>query len=349
MAAFLFLSLDEMGSLHERLAGHAAMRFLLPELGFLEGWGSVFAVPLVLAGGLAVWSAWKWFRSVPGVAALIAAGVFLFLSLPIQEHFELTSGAANRHANPWGRPAWQVVAEEGAELLGSFCFLSAGLRFAEHRSRELRRLDGKIASELGGCFAPAVIALAVLSMAALYVSVPETLRPSDGRGVPANWLPAVAAFVAFLTALHLTVAEKSRIGSPPGSVIALRALAGVSLALSVLYAADYPIYHLLDKRPALQSGWLFGLGVGVVLTGMFAARISNSGLVTAGLLMWSTCFVLRPLSDPATWPAVALLAQIGLLVALQAYLGERARQPWVVSESMDTFLPGPAKPRRESV
>ena len=347
-AAFFFLSLDEMGSLHERLADQAAVRFLLSDLGLLEGWGSVLAVPLVLAGGLVVWAAWRWFRSVPGVAVLIAAGVLLFLSLPLLEHFELTSGAANRHANPWGRPAWQIVVEEGAELLAALCFLSAGLRFAEHRSRDLRRLDGKVAFEFGGRIPAAAVALAVLTLAVLYAWAPETLRPPDDRGVPANWLPAVAAFLAFLVALHLAAAEKSRIGTPPGSLIALRALAGVSLVLSALYAADFPVYHLLDNRPALQSAWLFALGSGVLLTGMFAARISNSGLVTAGLLMWSSGPAFRPLSDPAAWPAVALLAQLGLLLALYGYLAARARQPWVVSENVDPCLPSPAKARQET-
>ena len=337
-AGFLLMSLDEMGSLHERLADNAVVQFVLPEIGFLEGWVAVFAVPMVLLAGAVLWTAWRPFRVVPGVLPLVAIGLLLFLSVPVQEHFEIASGAANRQANAWGRPAWQIVMEEGTELLATFCFLSAGLRYAEHRSREMRRLDGKIGLEVDGRLPLALISMYALGIAAVYLAAPDVAGAADGRGVPSNWFPATAALLGSLLAMHLAAADRNRIGSPPGSLLVLRALAGVNLAMSVGYAANFPVYHLLDNRPALQSGWIFAIGAAVLLTGMYAARISSSRVAAAGLLAWSMSFLIRPVLDPASWAPVSLIAQLALLVALEAVLAERARHTKVVREraSRDT-------------
>ena len=329
---FFFLSLNELGSLRKHLGDPAVVSLLLTEGAFPKGRAALFAAPLLLLAGSAVWTGWKSFRTVPCVMPLMVIGVLLFLSASVRDYFEAASGAAIRHADIWGWPAWEVVMNEGTELLATFCWLAAGLRFAEHRSRGIRRLDGKVGLDVGWRLPLAVIAVLGVTIAAVYLAASDLPRATDGRGIPSNWFPATAAFLGSLLALHLAVAETNRIGSPPGSRLALRSLVVVNLALSANYAANFPVYHLLDHRPALQSGWVFAVGTGVLLTGMFAARISNSGIVAAGLLAWSLGFLLRPFFAAGSWAALFLFTQIALLVALQAMLAERVRQKWVVQQ-----------------
>ncbi|MCL7971303.1 MAG: hypothetical protein M8866_04300, partial [marine benthic group bacterium] len=219
-AGFFLLSLDEMGSLHERLADNVVVRLVLPEIGFVEGWAAVFTAPLVLLAVVVLWASWRHFQAVSGMLPLVSIGVLLFLTAPVHEHFEVAAGAANLHANAWGRPAWQIAAEEGTELLATLCFLAAGLRYAEHRSRGIRRLDGKVGVEIGWRIPTAALAVFTLALVAVHLAGPEVAWAAEGRGVPSNWFPSAAAFVGCLLALHLAAAERYRIGSPPGSLLA---------------------------------------------------------------------------------------------------------------------------------
>jgi hypothetical protein len=279
---------------------------------------------------------------------LMAIGILLFLLAPIQEHREAASGVSNLQANPWGRPAWQIVAEEGTGLLATFCFLSAGLRFAEYRSRGSRRVDGKVGLEIGWRFPVAMFGVYALGIGAVYLVGPDIAGAAADTGVPLNWFPATTALLGCLLALHLSAAERNRIGSPPGSRLALQVLAAVNLALSVGYAANSPMYHLLDSRMALQSGWGFATGAGVLLSGMFAARISGSRLASAGLLIWSLSFLVRPVLDSGNWAALGFLGQVALLSALGALLTERVRQTWVVGDAGLRLVSTTIPPRRKT-
>jgi hypothetical protein len=347
-AGFFLLSLDEMGSLHERLADNVVVRLVLPEIGFVEGWAAVFTAPLVLLAVVVLWASWRHFQAVSGMLPLVSIGVLLFLTAPVHEHFEVAAGAANLHANAWGRPAWQIAAEEGTELLATLCFLAAGLRYAEHRSRGIRRLDGKVGVEIGWRIPTAALAVFTLALVAVHLAGPEVAWAAEGRGVPSNWFPSAAAFVGCLLALHLAAAERYRIGSPPGSLLALQALAGVNLVLSLGYAANSPVYHLLDNRPALQSGWMFAIGAGILAIGMYSARISNSGFASAGLLLWCGSFVVRPVLDLGSWAVVGFFAQFAVLSALCAILAERTRQMPVVVDLGPRVAPKSTPPRRKT-
>jgi hypothetical protein len=332
-AGFLLLSLDELGSLHERLYESPALRQRLPEIDLLEGWAAMFTAPLLLMAAVVFWTAWWDLRGVPRVIPLAAICVLLLLSAPIHEHFQVTSGASISHATAWQRPAWQIVAEEGSELLATFCFLSAGLRFAEYRSRGSRRIDGKVGLEFGWRWPVALIGLYLLGLGVFHPISPGIAHAVEGQGGASNWFPATAALVGCLLAMHLAALERNRVGSPPGSRLALQALACVNLALSVGYAANSPFHHLLDDRPAVQTGWMFTIAAGVLLTGMFAARISSSRVAAAGLLGWSLSFLVRPIVETGSWAVLSLLAQLGLLMALGAMLAERIRQTRLVADA----------------
>jgi hypothetical protein len=331
-AWFFVLSLDEMGSIHELLSERTTVSLLFAEFPFLEGWGTVFVVPLVavaVAGAFA-WAGRKWLRTAPRVLPLLVAGVLLFLYKPVQEYFAVTSSAAEMLTSFWVRPVWQIVVEEGTKLLATLCFLSAGLRFTEHRSRELGRQDGKIGLEIGWALPLAAIAIYVLGLGALYAVGPDTTLLLERQGVPSNWFPATAAFLGLLLAQHLARAERGRIGIQTGSVLVFQMLAVANFVLSAIYAANFPVYRLLDNRPVLQNGWMFAVGAGALVIGMFAARTFFLGVAVAGLLAWTMSFLIRPVLAPGSWAPLLLFAHLAQLVSLHALLTERARKRWNV-------------------
>jgi hypothetical protein len=327
---FFVLSLDEMGSIHERLSERTHVSLLLPEFWLLEGWGTVFVILLVVVAGAFMSAGQTWLRKARCVLPLLVAGALLFLSLPLQKYFAVTSSAAEMHSNFWVRPAWQILVEEGAKLLATLCFLSAGLRFTDYRSRELGRQDGKIGLEIGWVLPLVTIAIYILALGAINAVAPDTTWPLDRWGEPSNWFPATAAFLGSLLAQHLARAERSRIGTHTGSVLAFQTLAVANLVLSAIYAANFPVYHLLDNRPVLQNGWMFAVGAGALVIGMFAARTFFSRVAVAGLLAWSMSFLIRPVLAPESWAPLLLFAQLAQLVSLHALLTERARKRWSV-------------------
>jgi len=193
-AAFAALSLDELGSLHERIGmirhGGAGP----------TGWVYVLAVPI---GAVAVFmAAFAWFhlRRVRAAAALFVIGTALFLSDPVFELAEMTllrSGAGN---DLIVHNALLVIEEGIVELGGALCFLLGVLVY-------IRRVagEGPHAFAIGGSRGLLVIATAGLALTA---GVPAAhwfvaqLPPGD-TGIPDNWFPAAAWFAIALLALGM--------------------------------------------------------------------------------------------------------------------------------------------------
>ena len=120
---FLLLSLDELGSLHERIGavrgvGSSAGESAPP------GWVVLLAPPIgVVAAFMAAFARAR-LRRFPAACALMLLGVALFLTVPLQELIEIslfsTLGASRR-------PALLSVLEEGTELAGVIAFVAAFL------------------------------------------------------------------------------------------------------------------------------------------------------------------------------------------------------------------------------
>src|SRR5690606_27821048 len=79
-AVFALLSLDEMGSLHERIPLDA-----IPTVDGLQGWTAGLAVPIAAVAALLLAFAWLRLRRNVATAAFMILGVLLFVSIPIQE------------------------------------------------------------------------------------------------------------------------------------------------------------------------------------------------------------------------------------------------------------------------
>lgn len=113
----LGLSADEMGSIHERVAGFGENHF---------GSGKLALLPFaIIGGGAAGYSILALFRAralVGHVWLCVCIGFALFGLVWVQEHLE--------HAVTFNRPvakAWRAVFEEGTELIGFSTLMAGGL------------------------------------------------------------------------------------------------------------------------------------------------------------------------------------------------------------------------------
>jgi len=120
MAAFFaFLSFDELGSLHENAGKLKALDVMKN-----QSWESVLIVPgIIIIVYMAIF-AWVSLRHHRSTVLLMALGVILFVTVPVQEHIEM--GFIETDLNgTWRRPALHIVLEEGCELFAALSFFSA--------------------------------------------------------------------------------------------------------------------------------------------------------------------------------------------------------------------------------
>lgn len=213
-AVLLFLSADEVGSLHERLA-------LLGRALGLGTWSLLLPLGAVLAAVLArahvlLWSAGGEQRR--KVWSLVV-GFLLLGSVALQEFLE--------HRIYWETDAARAVrgaVEEGTELIGMLVLLkatmantaglavrdAAGGRPAFAALHELRR------------------PLTTLGLALAPVLAVSTAALVDQRGHPADWLAAVAFLAAGLAACRRLFKSGGGIGWPTWGVGGLCCLASVA-------------------------------------------------------------------------------------------------------------------------
>jgi hypothetical protein len=120
---FVLLSFDELAAMHERLG---ALPALNPFGDRALGWVALLAIPIGAVGLFMLWFAWATLKRRPISAWLIAVGAALFLSIPVQEHFEVRLILGDG-PGLGQRPILGALLEEGAEVFGSTCFLAAML------------------------------------------------------------------------------------------------------------------------------------------------------------------------------------------------------------------------------
>ena len=188
-AVFLLLSLDELGSFHERVG-------MLPYMpgagGVAVGWIYVLAVPITAVGLFMLVFAWRYLRRVPGTFRLVALGVGFFLLNPVVERVEMAmihgKGAA---AETWQRllhDVLQVLEEGGLELFGILCFLGAVLNWIRATSGE--SLSWVVDHRHLRWFTRA--GTAALAGGALVSGWIVNRLPEGDTGIAENWFAAVA-------------------------------------------------------------------------------------------------------------------------------------------------------------
>ena len=201
-AVFAVLSLDEIGSLHERLG----MVPWLSRSGLeATGWVYVLALPIAAVTAFLLAFGVLHLRRAPGAARLLACGVFCFALNPVVETVEMS--LLKHEAGTWGRFAHDlllVLEEGGLELFGILLVGAGVLTY-------LRRVAGpSLELQIGRRMAHAGWGAIVLSLAAGAVMSPMVVGrlPAGDTGVTQNWFPAAGWAVTGAVALALSRARR---------------------------------------------------------------------------------------------------------------------------------------------
>ena len=120
VGVFALLSLDEVGSLHERLSGDPALAVGTPS----DDWVALLALPIAAVALVMVAFALANLARNPLPFALLILSVCLFASVPLQEELELSEKLAGE-----GRPVVEALLEEGSELTAGWLAVCALLLY----------------------------------------------------------------------------------------------------------------------------------------------------------------------------------------------------------------------------
>ena len=312
-AAFALLSLDEMGSLHERFPTG-----ILPSFESLGGWTAHLILPIL--AGAAFFGAFAWYRlrHQPAAALLMGLGIVLFLSVPLQEHIEVLHFYGDDAPT---RPLWMPLLEEGTELFGTLAFLAAALLSIAHMSstpappRDIRKPMRQVP---GMPVALTIVAILGVGMIVSLQVLPTYMNLDDARGIPANWFPSAAAFI-----IALVLVFQARFARHGGFSKLARAMLALGL-LHVVLSADHGSAHHLSETilesnqvrrrqmDALLLLWVLSAGTWAI--------ISIPDVVTrAAVLAWTSLQALAFLPALPERPVIAMVAYAILLPALARF------------------------------
>ena len=214
---FALLSLDEIGSLHERLGTGTRG-------GLATGWVYVLAVPIGLIALFMAAFAWLRLRRARAAAAFVLAGIALFLSSHLDLiEVTLLHGGASIGLHDSLLVVEEVVEEGLAELGGTLCFLVGVVLYIRATAG-----PGPHDFTLDG---PPVTHTVATGGLLLTAGVPAARwfvdrLPAGDTGIPDNWFPAA---VLYLLALLALATRGTRALPLAAGAIALSAAFGASL------------------------------------------------------------------------------------------------------------------------
>ncbi|HSM56620.1 MAG TPA: hypothetical protein VK879_10740, partial [Candidatus Sulfomarinibacteraceae bacterium] len=305
----LGLSLDEVGSIHERVSAAAT-----------DTWGALLPYAIVL-GILVAYVLLTLVRrpETRRAAVLIAVAFFLFGAVAGQEYLE--------HLVEW--PQWttglRVGVEEGTELL-AMLLIFVGLIHAAEQDSAIRQLR-IIPDPARFPYLPFLLLGGLLFHLGASLTV-SSLSDFERRGNPAIWVPLVLFVLLFARAI-------SSISSKEGSARQhsnwfLAAAGAILLSIGSMYYSRIVIH---------QSVWYPGLVVLALYTVIIWARIAATDhsrqFLTAllgALLAYGVVLVALTLLQ--NLPAAQFLASAYLFVQV------------IVAASLDIILRGPLQGRR---
>ena len=253
------LSLDELGSIHERadllfkpIGLNTEMMALLP-----------FAIPAVAIAAFAVL---RFFRDAERRRAWrLVLALVLLGSVVAQEKVEHVFPKAP------GLSPFRGVLEEGTEMAGVFVLLGLVLE----RGAPIARA-GPLFAALERALVPAAL-LAVLALPALVYVTAATRRMQRGRGVPVGWVLFALLALVCMAALVL---RRARAGGRGPLLL-------VSLGAALLAADAVIVFQRLENNRTIRSDALQDtllpalLAVGLLVPGV---RARGGGRLLAGLL-----------------------------------------------------------------
>jgi hypothetical protein len=261
--AFVILSIDELGSMHERLG---ALTQLDPTGGRAAGWVGPLLIPILAVAAFLSAFAWHLMRRSWVAAVFMAAGVVCFLSIPLQEHLErvmMTQGIGAAEPEDV-RPVGWALLEEGTEVFGTMFFLLAALTFLRYLASgggagaSSQRDPGiiRIHATPATIHRLAISTVAVLLCGLLLIrfGFMPFFEQKEKWGNPLNWFPAALALLAAMTAVAGWLNLRRR-GAPAGTSparLGLPLFAVVSLAVSVDHGAAQVLSHAFWSMHAAQ-------------------------------------------------------------------------------------------------
>jgi hypothetical protein len=269
------LSLDEVGTIHERLLGYGEER-----PGALDGPGPWLA-PVLPGAVLAALAARRLRGRAVGPAAWLGwGGAFCLSTVGLQERAEWLIADGSR-------PTLLLVAEEGTELLGSLLLVAAGLRLVQALSagswQTLREWAAPRRSALAGGGAAVLLAVTAVAEQRLGVS---TVSPD--LGLPQWWTGSVAAAALAVAALVAARAPRRSdvaavfglVGVAAATLSVVHGISGYSWAVAWTSAddADRALRLALAGAMATPAAWLGVRG----LLAPAAATVLAAALLVAG-------------------------------------------------------------------
>lgn len=226
---FTILSMDELGSLHERIG-------MIPVGdGRPLGWVYLLAGPIVAVAAFMAMFAALHLRRMPSVWKLVVAGVLLFLLNPILEELEMAMIRGGPGGDSAALAYVRLVVEEVAiELTGVLCFATAACLYLvrtaggtsdwEPPTRAVRR-----ASRL----AIAGLAAGVLGSGWINAALPQ-----GDTGTLQNWFPAAAWMLVAWGALTRADLDRRTARTLTAGSVALSIIGGVGLYFYVEWLAS---------------------------------------------------------------------------------------------------------------
>ena len=312
-AVFALLSLDEVGSLHERTgmltaAGHKA-----------GGWVYVLGLPILAVAAFMLAFAWFHLRRARATFILMSLGIGVFLLNPLLEKVEMAMiHGAGAVQGTWQRHLHDlllVIEEGGAELFGTLGFLAAVLVYLRRIAGEAPALTLDTRQAIWAWRAGAVLFLA----GALALGWVVARMPEGDTGIPQHWFPAAACLILALAA----VTREQDSGERRASL----ALGVICVALSGFFGAGlhgYWTWHSFDWTRQLL---LAGLSVSFALALRDSCRRCGTPLPLAAAALMAAAVAVT--GTHAVFAAIAAVGLAGESLARSSALS--LRQPDVLS------------------
>ena len=249
-AVFALLSLDEIGSLHERVG-------MLPILSRRAmGWVYVLALPIAFVGAFMVAFAWFHLRRVPAAFAFVLAGVVMFLMNPVLESVEMAMiHGAGAVQGTWQRALHDVllvIEEGGLELFGILCFFAAACSYVSDRAGAVSDwFVGRRPAQWVGRVTTVILVASVFASGWVIARLPR-----GDSGIPENWFPAAAwMLVAFAASTRVVPYRQTH-----------RLVAVCSIVLSAVFGAGlYGYVEWLTSRASWFTPVTAVLAAGLAL------------------------------------------------------------------------------------
>lgn len=281
---FLTLSLDEMGSFHELIGESTLFR----KIGFGEGagWNTFFLLLFLVAFYMITFFVSK-IKTSRRSFVFLMIGTLLFLSNPIQEAIEISDYRSAADPNSWKRPTLLLLMEEGSEVFGMLCFLTAMVLYAFDRSKQLGLSKTGVhlilvikRSTLIG-YTALLATLLFTNMTLLYLNANRIVKGDDG--IAENWFPSACFFfvalIAFYTALNSKLQNKKR----GYWLLASLALLQSAYFGSNMYASELVYQPVISRISPYHLLLLLILCLGSILFFLFYHKTSK--LLVLGFMM----------------------------------------------------------------